>query len=77
MQVSDPKGGVVGTVKSVQGDNLLISTGTHEVLLPKASFAAQDGKLYFAMTQAELNAEIEKSTATAGADSPSDAAPSR
>jgi len=67
MQVTDPSGGAVGSVKAVQGDNLLISTGTHEVLLPKASFTAQDGKLYFGMTQAQLNAEIEKSVAAASA----------
>jgi preprotein translocase subunit YajC len=67
MQVTDPSGGAVGTVKAVQGDNLLVSTGTHEVLLPKASFTAQEGKLYFGMTQAQLNAEIEKSKAAADA----------
>lgn len=67
MQVTDPSGGAVGTVKAVQGDNLMVNTGTHEVLLPKASFTAQDGKLYFGMTQAQLNAEIEKSTAAANA----------
>ena len=67
MQVTDPSGGAVGNVKAVQGDNLLISTGTHEVLLPKSSFTAQDGKLYFGMTQAQLNAEIEKSVAAASA----------
>ena len=67
MQVTDPTGGAVGTVKAVQGDNLLVNTGAHEVLLPKASFTAQDGKLYFGLTQAQLNAEIEKSMAAASA----------
>jgi preprotein translocase subunit YajC len=67
MQVTAPNGGAVGSVKAVQGDNLLINTGTHEVLLPKTSFTAQDGKLYFGMTQAQLNAEIEKSVAAASA----------
>ena len=66
-QVTDPNGGAVGTVKAVQGDNLLISTGTHEALLPKASFTAQEGKLYFGLTQAQLNAAIEESTAAADA----------
>ena len=45
MQVTDPSGGAVGTVKAVQGDNLMINTGAHEVLLPEASFTAQDGRL--------------------------------
>ena len=67
MQVTDPKGGPVGTVKAVQGDNLLVNTGTHEILLPKASFTAQDGKLYFGMTQAELNAAFEKASSAADA----------
>lgn len=67
MQVTDPNGGAVGTVKAVEGDNLLINTGAHQVLLPKTSFTAQEGKLYFGMTQTQLNAEIEKSTAAADA----------
>ena len=67
MQVTDPNGGAVGSVKAIQGDNLLITTGSHEVLLPKASFTAANGKLLFGMTQAQLNAEIEKSTAAASA----------
>lgn len=67
MQVTDPKGGAVGTVKAVQGDNLVISTGTHEVLLPKTSFSESGGKLLFGMTQAELNAEVDKATAAAQA----------
>lgn len=67
MQVTDAAGGVVGTVKAVQGDNLLISTGTHEVLLPKTGFTASGGKLLFGMTQAQLNAEIEKTQAAAQA----------
>lgn len=67
MQITDPNGRAVGTVKAVQGDNLLISTGSNEVLLPKASFTAADGKLLFGMTQAELNAEIQKTVAAADA----------
>ena len=67
MQVTDPNGGAVGSVKAVQGDNLLINTGAHEVLLPKASFTAANGKLLFGMTQAQLNAEIEKTQAAAKA----------
>lgn len=67
MTVTDAAGGSVGTVKAVQGDNLLINTGTHEVLLPKASFTATAGKLLFGMTKAELNAEVEKAAAAATA----------
>jgi preprotein translocase subunit YajC len=67
MQVTDAAGGPVGTVKAVQGENLLITTGQHEALLPKTSFTAAGGKLLFGMTQAQLNAEIEKSAAAAQA----------
>jgi preprotein translocase subunit YajC len=67
MQITDPNGGAVGTVKAVQGDNLVVTTGTHEALLPKASFTANNGKLLFGLTQAQLNAEIEKSQAAASA----------
>lgn len=63
MQVTDPNGGSVGTVKAVQGDNLLITTGAHEVLLPKASFTATNGKLLFGMTQAQVDAAAEQAVA--------------
>lgn len=67
MQITDPNGGAVGTIKAVQGDNLLVTTGAHEALLPKASFTVNDGKLLFGLTQGQLNAEIEKSEAAATA----------
>jgi hypothetical protein len=59
MQVADSAGGAVGSVAAVKGDNLLIKTDKHEVLLPKTSFSVSEGKLLFGMTQAQLNAEIE------------------
>jgi preprotein translocase subunit YajC len=67
MQVTDPSGGLVGTVSSVQGDNLVVKTPKHEVMLPKASFTPDSGKLLFGMTQAQLDAEVEKSEAAAAA----------
>jgi preprotein translocase subunit YajC len=67
MQVTDPNGGPVGTVTAIQGDNLQVKTGKHETLVPKASFAVSEGKLLLAMTQAELDAAIEKSLAAADA----------
>jgi hypothetical protein len=67
MQVVDTSGGVVGTVKSVQGDYILVDTGSHEAMLPKASFTPTEGKLLFGMTKAQLDAEIEKSAAAANA----------
>ena len=67
MQITDPNGASVGTVKAIQGDNLVVTTGTHDALLPKASFTANNGKLLFGLTQAQLNAAIEKSQAAASA----------
>lgn len=67
MQIVDTTGAPVGTVTAIQGDNLLVKTDKHEALLPKASFTLHDGKLLFGLTQAQLNAEIEKSQAAASA----------
>ena len=67
MQVVDTSGGAVGTVVSVSGDNVVIKTDKHQVALPKTSFTAHEGKLLFGMTQAQLNAETEKSLAAAAA----------
>jgi preprotein translocase subunit YajC len=67
MQVTDPSGGAVGTVKAVQGTNLVIQTDKHEVLLPRASFTISGGKLLIGMRQAQLDAQIEKSLAVSNA----------
>jgi hypothetical protein len=66
-QVVDTTGATVGTVVSVSGDQVVVKTDKHQVQLPKTSFTASDGKLLFGMTQAQLNAEIEKSQAEAQA----------
>jgi preprotein translocase subunit YajC len=65
MQVVDTSGGTVGTVTGVKGDLITIKTDKHEVALPKTSFTPSNGKLLFGMTQAQLNAETEKSLAAA------------
>lgn len=67
MQIVDTGGGAVGTVVRVDGANIVIKTDKHEVALPKTSFTAHEGKLLFGMTQAQLNAEVEKSKAEAQA----------
>lgn len=60
MQVVDATGGAVGAVSSVTGDNLVVKTDKHEVQIPKTSFTVSEGKLLFGMTQAQLNAEVER-----------------
>jgi hypothetical protein len=67
MQIVDTAGAPVGTVTGISGDNVQIKTDKHEALLPKSSFAVSDGKLYFGMTQAQLDAEIEKGQSAAEA----------
>jgi hypothetical protein len=67
MQVVDLAGAPVGTVTAIHGDNLQVKTGKHEALLPKASFRADGGKLLFAMTQAQLDSQIEATMASANA----------
>jgi hypothetical protein len=67
MQVTDANGGPVGTIIAIKGNNVGVKTDKHEALLPKASFTPANGKLLFGMTQAQLNAEIEKSLAAADA----------
>ena len=66
-QVLDSSGNPVGTVTAVNGDVVTVKTDKLEANLGKASFASQDGKLYVGMTQAELNALIEKDKAAAEA----------
>ena len=67
MQVTDANGGPVGTVTAIKGDSLLVKTDKHQALLPTASFRASGGKLLVGMTQAQLDAEIEKNLAAASA----------
>ena len=66
-QVLDSSGNPVGTVSAVSGDVVTVKTDKLEANLGKASLAAQDGKLYIGLTQAELNATVEKDQAAAAA----------
>jgi hypothetical protein len=63
MPVVDATGAPVGTVTAIKGDNLQVKTDKHDALLPKSSFTVSGNKLLFGLTQAQLNAEVEKSTA--------------
>jgi hypothetical protein len=66
-QVLDSSGNPVGTVTAVSGDVVTVKTDKLDANLGKASFANQDGKLYIGMSQAELNAAVEKDKAAAEA----------
>lgn len=65
--VKDTKGGEVGTILRVEGDQLILKTDKHEVRLPVSSFTATDSGALFGMTRDQLNAEVDKATAAANA----------
>ncbi|QDP20329.1 hypothetical protein [Sphingomonas xanthus] len=65
--VTDVKGGAVGTVTAINGDVVTVRTDKHEANLGRDSFTPHEGKLLFSMTQAELNAAVEKDKAAAEA----------
>ena len=66
-QVTDAQGGAVGTVTAVNGDVVTVKTDRLEANLSKSSFTANEGKLLVGLTQAELNAAVEKDKAAADA----------
>ena len=66
-QLVDVNGGVVGTVTSVNGDVVTVKTDRLDANLSKSSFTPNEGKLLFGLTQAELNAVVEKDNAAAEA----------
>lgn len=67
MQVIDPAGGVVGVIASMNGGDVMLKTDRHSIPMPATSFRVQDGKAYFGMTGAQVNAEYEKAVADAEA----------
>lgn len=67
MQVIGPADGVVGVIASMNGGNVTLKTDRHSIPMPAASFTVQEGKAYFGMTQAQVNAEYEKAMAAAEA----------
>lgn len=67
MQVFDAAESPVGTITSRNGDNVTLKTDRHEIPQLAGSFSVQEGKAYFDMTQAQVNAEYEKMLAEAEA----------
>lgn len=65
--VKDTKGGEVGTIVKVEGDQLVLKTDRHEVRLPVSSFTATKDGALFGLTQAQLNTEVDKAAAAAAA----------
>ena len=67
MDVVDGQGMAVGVLTAVAADSVTVKTDRHQAQLPKSSLTISDGKALFGMTQAELNASVEKTLATATA----------
>lgn len=63
--VKDAKGGDVGTVVRLDGQFYIVKTDKHEVRLPVSSFTPSNGVLLFGLTRDQLNAEVEKTLASA------------
>lgn len=63
MAVVDSQGGAVGTITAVSADTLTVKTARHQAELPKSSLTISEGKALFGMTQAELEASIERTLA--------------
>lgn len=66
-QVVDTAGNPVGNVTSVKGGQVVVKTDRLEVALPASSFTPNEGKLLFALTQAQLNQQTEAALAEANA----------
>lgn len=57
-KVFDPEGQEVGTVESVQGDIVTVSTGTARAGLPASAFVTRDKGLTIGMTKAQVEAAV-------------------
>lgn len=62
LEIVDPNGNKVGHMVSFDSETgiMTIKTDKYEVRLPKESFTSNGETMMFAMTQAELNAEVER-----------------
>lgn len=63
MAVVDTQGGAVGTITAVATDTVTVKTAKHEAQLPKTSLTISEGKALFGLTQADLDASVERTLA--------------
>ena len=66
MPVVDAQGGAVGTITAVAADTVTVKTAKHQAQLPKTGLTLSEGKALIGLTQAELDASVERSLAVAG-----------
>lgn len=64
MPVVDTQGGAVGTITAVATDTVTVKTAKHQAQLPKTSLTISEGKALFGLTQADLDASVERTLAT-------------
>jgi len=67
MKVVDVANKEVGLISARNDTTVTLRTDRYEIPLPSSSFALRDGKLYFAMTREQVNAEYAKALAAAEA----------
>lgn len=65
--VYDPEGGEVGTIESLVGGNVVISTGTNSATLGSNAFVQGPKGPVIGMTKAQLDAAVEEAAAKAQA----------
>lgn len=64
MPVVDTQGGAVGMITAVATDTVTVKTARHQAQLPKTSLTISEGKALFGLTQADLDASVERTLAT-------------
>ncbi len=65
--IHDTNGGVVGTIAEVNGDLVVVDTGSNKVSLPVSSFGSDAKGPVLALTKAQLDAAAEAAKAKAEA----------
>ena len=63
--VKDPQGGEVGTIDSVEGDQVVLRTDRHQARIPAAAIRAGPNGLVINITRDALNARIDETLASA------------
>ena len=67
MMVVDAQGGPVGTITGLAADTVTVKTAKYQAQLPRTSLTISEGKALIGMTQAELDASVEKTLLTMSA----------
>lgn len=66
-KVFDSQGVEIGTIESVQGDNVVVTAGANRATLAKSSFAKSAAGVSVNATKAQLDAAVAEASAKAGA----------